>query len=91
MKLTRFIPWFDTTVAEWSAEARWLRWLTFLWLGFGLLILFSASYSVSMAEQGYGLHYVLVQLLWMTVGLVVFNRIVHTPLDHLLRAAGGGY
>lgn len=90
MKLTRFIPWFDTTVAEWSAEARWLRWLTFLWLGFGLLILFSASYSVSMAEQGYGLHYVLVQLLWMTVGLVVFNRIVHTPLDHLLRAAGGG-
>ncbi|QQE64410.1 cell division protein FtsW [Leptolyngbya sp. BL0902] len=88
MKLTHVIPWFDATVPEWSAEARWLRWLTFLWLGFGLLILFSASYAVSMTEQGHGLHYVLVQGMWMTVGLVIFNRIVHTPLDRLLRGAG---
>lgn len=88
LKLTHAIPWFDTTVAEWSAEARWLRWLTFLWLGFGLLILFSASYAVSVTEQGHGLHYVLVQMMWATVGLMLFNRIVHTPLDRLLRGAG---
>ncbi len=75
-------------MAEWSAEARWLRWLTFLWLGFGLLILFSASYAVSMTEQGHGLHYVLVQMMWATLGLMIFNRIVHTPLDRLLRGAG---
>ncbi|MEB3289466.1 MAG: FtsW/RodA/SpoVE family cell cycle protein [Leptolyngbya sp.] len=89
MKFLRVIPWFDPTVAEWSAESRWLRWLTFLWMGFGLLILFSASYAVSVAEQGHGLHYVLVQLMWMTVGLILFNRLVHTPLDRLLRGAGG--
>ncbi len=82
------IPWVDLTVREWSAEARWLRWLTFLWLGIGLLILFSASYAVSVAEHGHGLHYVLVQLMWMGIGLVVFNRIVHMPLDHSLKISG---
>jgi cell division protein FtsW len=88
LKLLHALPWVDPTVTEWSAEARWLRWLTFLWMGFGLLILFSASYAVSMAEQGHGLHYVLVQLMWMTVGLVIFNRLVHTSLDQWLRGAG---
>lgn len=75
-------------MSQWSAEARWLRWLTFLWLGLGLVVLFSASYSVSMAEQGHGLHYVLVQSMWIGVGLVMFNRIVHTSLDQLLKLSG---
>lgn len=88
MNLAPIVPWIDPTVNQWSAEARWLRWLTFLWLGLGLLVLFSASYSVSMAERGYGLHYVLVQALWVGVGLVVFNRIVHTSLDQLLKLSG---
>ncbi|WP_263970582.1 FtsW/RodA/SpoVE family cell cycle protein [Leptolyngbya sp. KIOST-1] len=82
------VPWVDSTVAQWSAEARWLRWLTFIWLGGGLLILFSASYAVAVAEHGYGLHYVMVQLLWAVIGLVVFNRIVHTSLDRLLKGSG---
>lgn len=88
MRFTLFVPWVDPTVAQWSAEARWLRWLTFLWLGLGLLVLFSASYSVSVAEQGHGLHYVFVQMMWVVAGLVVFNRIVHTSLDHLLKLSG---
>jgi cell division protein FtsW len=88
LKLAQLAPWFDPTVRQWSAEARWLRWLTFLWLGLGLLILFSASYPVAIAEQGYGLHYVFVQLLWVGAGLVVFNRIVHTSLDQLLKLSG---
>lgn len=73
---------------QWSAEARWLRWLTFVWLGGGLLVLFSASYSVSVAEHGYGLHYVVVQLLWVAIGLLVFKRIVHTSLDRLIQGSG---
>lgn len=75
-------------MSQWSAEARWLRWLTFVWLGGGLLVLFSASYSVAVAEHGYGLHYVMVQLLWVAVGLGVFNRIVHTSLDRLIQGSG---
>ncbi|NJL48195.1 MAG: FtsW/RodA/SpoVE family cell cycle protein [Leptolyngbyaceae cyanobacterium SM2_5_2] len=88
MRFALFVPWVDPTVAQWSAEARWLRWLTFLWLGLGLLVLFSASYSVSVAERGYGLHYVFVQMMWVVAGLVVFNRIVHTSLDYLLKLSG---
>lgn len=75
-------------MSQWSAEARWLRWLTFVWLGGGLLVLFSASYAVSVAEHGYGLHYVIVQLLWVAIGLVIFNRIVHTSLDRLIQGSG---
>nr|WP_228038140.1 FtsW/RodA/SpoVE family cell cycle protein [Nodosilinea sp. LEGE 06152] len=82
------VPWIDPTVGQWSAEARWLRWLTFLWLGGGLLVLFSASYAVAVVEHGYGLHYVLVQLLWVVIGLVIFNRIVHMSLDRLLQGSG---
>ena len=88
MNITRFIPWIDTTVPRWSAEARWLRWLTFVWLGFGLLVLYSASYPVALEEQGNGLHYVLIQLLWVSAGLTVFNWVVHTPLDKLLKVSG---
>jgi cell division protein FtsW len=78
----------DSTVDLWSAEARWLRWLTLIWLGGGLIVLFSASYAVAVAEHGFGLHYVLVQLLWVAIGLVVFNRMVHTSLDRLLQGSG---
>ena len=73
---------------QWSAEARWLRWLTFVWLGLGLLVLYSASYPISLAERGNGLHYVLIQLLWVSAGLTLFNWIVHTSLDRLLKVSG---
>ncbi|MGF1566537.1 MAG: FtsW/RodA/SpoVE family cell cycle protein [Nodosilinea sp.] len=88
MNIVRLVPWIDPTVSQWSAEARWLRWLTFLWLGLGLLVLFSASYPVAVAEQGNGLHYVMIQMLWVAMGLVLFNRIVHTSLDRLLQLSG---
>ncbi|MGB3200140.1 MAG: FtsW/RodA/SpoVE family cell cycle protein [Nodosilinea sp.] len=88
MNIARLVPWIDPTVGQWSAEARWLRWLTLLWLGSGLLVLFSASYAVAVAEHGNGLHYVMVQLLWVALGLILFNRIVHTSLDHLIQGSG---
>lgn len=59
-----------------------------MWLGIGLLVLFSASYPVSVAEHGHGLHYVVVQLMWIGLGLVVFNYIVRRPLDHALKLSG---
>jgi cell division protein FtsW len=88
VNIARLVPWLDSTITQWSAEARWLRWLTFVWLGGGLLILFSASYAVAVTEHGHGLHYVLIQMLWVAIGLVVFNRIVHTSLDRLLQGSG---
>lgn len=88
MNIARLVPWLDSTITQWSAEARWLRWLTFVWLGGGLLVLFSASYAVAVTEHGHGLHYVLIQMLWVAIGLVVFNRIVHTSLDRLLQGSG---
>ncbi len=88
MNIAQLVPWLDSTITQWSAEARWLRWLTFVWLGAGLLVLFSASYAVAVTEHGHGLHYVLIQMLWVAIGLVVFNRIVHTSLDRLLQGSG---
>jgi cell division protein FtsW len=57
-------------------------------LGGGLLVLFSASYALAVVEHGYGLHYVMVQVLWVAIGLVIFNRIVHTSLDRLIQGSG---
>ncbi|NEP82743.1 MAG: cell division protein FtsW, partial [Okeania sp. SIO3B3] len=43
MDLRYLIPFFDPKVQTWAIEARLLRWLTFLWLFIGLVVLFSAS------------------------------------------------
>jgi len=64
-----------------------LRWLTFLWLSVGLVILFSASYPVGKTDYGDGLYYLKRQLLSVLLGLVVFNIIVHSPLRYVLGIA----
>ncbi|WP_413168174.1 FtsW/RodA/SpoVE family cell cycle protein [Capilliphycus salinus ALCB114379] len=81
------IPFFDPTVEQWSMEARLLRWLTFLWLSVGLVVVFSASYPIANVEQGDGLYYFKRQVLWMLVGMVGFNVIVATPIPSILRTA----
>lgn len=68
-------------------EARLLRWLTFLWLCVGLVVLFSASYPVADADFSDGLYYVKRQLIWVVVGLVAFNVVVHSPLRYILGMA----
>lgn len=88
MNLARLIPIIDPSVDGWATEARWLRWLTLVWLGVGLLVLFSASYPVALNERGNGLHYFMIQLLWVGLGLWGFNWIVQTPLDRLLKVSG---
>lgn len=87
MDVLRFVPFFDPSVKEWALEARLLRWLTFLWLLVGLVMLFSASYPVADADFGDGLHYFKGQLLWVLVGLVGFNILVHSPLRYILGVA----
>jgi len=82
-----FIPYFDPEVRDWAIEARLLRWLTFLWLSMGLVVLFSASYPVADAEFGDGLYYFKRQLLWIFMGLLGFNFFVRFPLRYILKAA----
>ncbi len=87
VNLRSFIPFFDPSVQEWSLEARLLRWLTFLWLFVGLVVLFSASYPVADSNFADGLYYFKRQVLWGIVGLVGFTIIVNTPLRYLLGTA----
>ncbi|MEM9213761.1 MAG: FtsW/RodA/SpoVE family cell cycle protein [Cyanobacteria bacterium P01_F01_bin.150] len=78
------IPVFDPSVRTWSRDARVLRWLTFLWLAIGLVMLFSASYAESVSIYGNGLYYFKTQLIWIFLGLAGFNSIVHLPLRSVL-------
>ena len=78
------IPVFDPSVKDWAIEARILRWLTFLWLMVGLIVLFSASYVVAEAETGNGLYYFRTQLIWIFIGLIGFNFLTHSPLRYML-------
>lgn len=71
-------------MSKWAFEARLLRWLTFLWLFVGLVILFSASYPVGDSDYGDGLYYIKRQLISILLGLVGFNIIVHCPLRYVL-------
>ncbi|MBD2457740.1 FtsW/RodA/SpoVE family cell cycle protein [Nostoc sp. FACHB-87] len=87
MNLTRLIPIFDNSVTSWAVEARLLRWLTLIWLFFGLIVLYSASYPVADARQGDGLYYFKRQIIWVIVSLVIFNFIVNLPLRKILRVS----
>ena len=87
MELRRLIPFFDASVSEWAIEARLLRWLTFLWLFMGLVMLFSASYPVGDTNEGDGLYYIKRQLLSVLMGLVAFNVLVHSRLRYVLGVA----
>lgn len=84
MALRDLIVWISPPDREWVLVARLLRWLTFLWLFIGLAVLFSASYPSADAEFGDGLYYFKRQLLWVVLGLVVFNLMVRSPLRYLL-------
>jgi len=84
VELRRLIPFFDASIPQWAIQARLLRWLTFLWLFIGLVVLFSASYPVGDTYYGDGLYYFKRQLLWVILGLVGFNLLVHNPLRNIL-------
>ncbi|MEB3342378.1 FtsW/RodA/SpoVE family cell cycle protein [Okeania sp.] len=87
MYLRYLIPFFDPKVQTWAIEARLLRWLTFLWLSIGLVVLFSASYASGSTEYGDGFYFLKRQLIWVFVGMFGFNIIVYTPLSGILKNA----
>jgi cell division protein FtsW len=84
VNVRRLIPLFDDSVSSWALEARLLRWLTLVWLFVGLVMLFSASYAVADVRHHDGLYYFKRQILWVLVGLIVFNIVVHVPLRRIL-------
>ena len=84
MKLRYLIPFFDSSTQDWALEARLLRWLTFVWVAIGLAVMFSASYAVAVARFDDGLHYFKIQLVWIAIGMVGFNILVHSPLRMVL-------
>lgn len=90
VKLLQVLPFFDSSVDRWATEARLLRWFTFLWLFAGLAILFSASYPVADAALGDGLYYFKQQLIWIAIGLLLFNAAVHFPLRNILKFSSIG-
>ncbi|MEG4984990.1 FtsW/RodA/SpoVE family cell cycle protein [Microcoleus sp. BR0-C5] len=85
--IRRLIPFFDPSASQWAAEARWLRWLTFLWLFVGLTALFSASYPIANYEFGDGLYYFKRQLIAVAIGLAGFNLIVYSPLRYIMKTS----
>lgn len=87
MNLRLLIPFVDTTAQDWAVEARWLRWLTFLWLAVGLAVMFSASFAIADSELGDGFYYLKLQLVWIAVGMVAFNLLVHSPLRYVVGVA----
>ncbi len=72
----------------WNAEARWLRWLTLVWLALGLMMLFSASYPVAQRISGDGLYFFRRQLVWVGLGLSCFWALVRIPLRRWFPWAG---
>lgn len=85
--LPYLFPFYDPEVRNWSLTARLLRWLTFVWLLVGLVVLFSASYPIADAEYGDGLYYFKRQLLWIYLGLLGFNFCARLPLRSALKMA----
>ena len=90
MYLRYLIPFFDPQVQTWAIEARLLRWLTFLWLCIGLVVLFSASYANAATEYGDGLYFFKRQLIWVLAGTLVFNGVVYSPFSGILQSAKVG-
>ena len=84
MKVFHLIPFFDPSVKKWSSEARFLQWLTGLWLAFGLIILYSASFKVAIAESGDGFYYLKRQIIGTIIGLFFLRGVVKTPIRKLL-------
>ena len=77
--LQYFLPFFDKSVRSWCLEARLLRWLTYIWLLLGLVVLFSASYELT--------GNIVRQVFWVWLGMIVLNVIARSPLYYLLAFA----
>ncbi len=77
----------SASTGAWVPEARWLLWLTLIWLTFGLLILFSASLPVGILQYNDGSRFFVRQLLTAVLGLGLLTMICRTPLERLFQLA----
>ncbi|MEM9137595.1 MAG: FtsW/RodA/SpoVE family cell cycle protein [Cyanobacteria bacterium P01_F01_bin.42] len=91
MKLLSLVPFFDPSTRKWPSEARFLQWLTGLWLTLGLIVLYSASFKVAIAESGDGLYYLKRQLVGTLIGAVLMGFVVKTPIKQLSRFVTLGF
>ena len=87
MNISHVLPFFDPAVKNWATEARFLNWLTFMWLFIGLSVLFSVSYHSGLVESGDGLFYFKRQLIGVFIGLIGFTLAVRLPLRRTLAIA----
>ncbi len=87
MQLRYIFPWFDSSAAQWSMDARVLRWMTLLWLLVGLVVMCSASYATAVSDNGDGFYYLKRQFAWAWLGLSLFNLVIHTPIRYILGMA----
>ncbi|WP_069790283.1 FtsW/RodA/SpoVE family cell cycle protein [Cyanobacterium sp. IPPAS B-1200] len=85
------IPFYDNEVEKWCFEARLVRWLTFIWLSLGLVILFSASYPVSLTNNGNGWYIFSRQAIWIYLGLIMGKIVYRMPIKQILKFAPYGY
>jgi cell division protein FtsW len=91
VKWWRFLPLGDRAVKDWTLEARLLHWLTLVWLGLGMVVLFSASFPVGLAEAGDGLYFFKRQLIWLALGWGGFQVFIRLPLRRSLQMAIPGF
>jgi cell division protein FtsW len=82
--LRYLIPFYDPDIKNWSGEARLMRWLTFAWLLIGLIVLYSASFPEGEANYGDGFYIIKRQVLFVWLGMILFNWIVRSPLTNIL-------
>ena len=64
-----------------------MRWLTLAWLLIGLIVLYSASFPEGEANYGDGFYIIKRQLLFVWLGMIVFNFIVRSPLTYAIKIA----
>ena len=81
------VPFIAPKIRSWTWEARFLNWLTCVWLIIGLVTLISASYPESVINSGDGLYIFKRQLIGVGAGIVGFNLMTRQPLRYSLKYA----
>lgn len=90
-KLRYLVSFVIPEVNQWSHHARFLHWLTFIWLLIGLVSLYSASSAEGYNDFNDSLYYLKRQLIWFAIGGILFNVIVRTPIKQILDFASWGF
>ena len=85
------LSWYQKDPGPWShLLINWLATLAVIMV-FGLVMLFSASYTTGYLRMGSSFHYIRRQLVYAWVGLVLMGAMSHVDHRALRRLAGPGY